>query len=85
MKIENKIMLITYSDSFGRNLKELKEALLRYVDNAIGGIHLLPFFPSSGDRGFAPINYREVDSTFGDWEDVIELSNHYYMMYDYMI
>jgi len=83
--IENKIMLITYSDSFGRNLKELKEALLRYVDNAIGGIHLLPFFPSSGDRGFAPINYREVDSTFGDWEDVIELSNHYYMMYDYMI
>ena len=83
--IENKIMLITYPDSFGRNLKELNEALKGYVDDAIGGIHLLPFFPSSGDRGFAPINYREVDSSFGDWEDVMELSNHYYMMYDYMI
>ena len=28
-KVENKIMLITYSDSLGKNLSELKEILLQ--------------------------------------------------------
>lgn len=27
---------------------------------AVGGLHLLPFYPSSGDGGFAPITYKEV-------------------------
>ena len=84
-KIENKIMLITYADSLGKNLNELKDVLNNYIGDAIGGIHLLPFFPSSGDRGFAPMNYREVDHAFGDWNDVMELSDKYYLMYDYMI
>ncbi len=84
-KIENKIMLITYADSLGKNLTELKEALSTHVGKAVGGIHLLPFFPSSGDRGFAPMTYREVDPAFGTWEDVMELSKDYYLMYDYMI
>lgn len=84
-KIENKIMLITYSDSIGSNLKELKQIVEKYFHDAIGGIHLLPFFPSSGDRGFAPMTYREVDKTFGDWNDILELSEQYYLMYDYMI
>ena len=84
-KIENKIMLITYADCMGNNLKDLKEVLDTYVKDAIGGVHLLPFFPSSGDRGFAPMTYREVDPVFGTWEDVMELSKDYYLMYDYMI
>ncbi|MCI2050153.1 MAG: sucrose phosphorylase, partial [Lachnospiraceae bacterium] len=57
-KAENKIMLITYADSMGKNLKELDEVLSRYFSKAVGGLHVLPFFPSSADRGFAPMTYR---------------------------
>ena len=84
-KFENKIMLITYADSLGKNLKELSYVLDEHISDAIGGIHVLPFFPSSGDRGFAPMTYREVDKSFGDWNDINELSNKYFLMYDYMI
>jgi hypothetical protein len=34
--------------------------------DAIGSIHLLPIFPSTGDRGFAPVNYQEVDPKLGE-------------------
>ena len=72
--MKNKIMLITYADSFGKDLKELKWVVDRYFKREINGIHVLPFFPSSGDRGFSPVNYREVDPAFGDWEDVKALA-----------
>lgn len=84
-KIENKCMLITYSDSMGNNLNDLKYVLDTYFKKAIGGIHILPFFPSSGDRGFAPMDYHKVDPAFGDWSNVEELSKDYYLMFDYMI
>ncbi len=84
-KLENKIMLITYSDSMGKNLKDLDRVLSDYFAKAIGGVHILPFFPSSGDRGFAPINYTEVEPAFGGWKDVERLAEKYYLMFDYMI
>ena len=43
------------------------------------------FFPSTGDRGFAPVDYDEVDPAFGDWEDVKRLGEKYYLMFDFMI
>lgn len=85
MKFNDKIMLITYSDSIGNNLKEMKSVLDRYFSKAVGGVHILPFYPSSADRGFAPKTYREVDPAFGTWEDVEALSENYYLMFDYMI
>ena len=85
MTIQNKTMLITYSDSLGNNLKDLYENLEEHFGNAIGGVHLLPFFPSTGDRGFAPVDYDEVDPAFGDWEDVKRLGEKYYLMFDFMI
>lgn len=84
-KIENKCMLITYSDSMGNNLNDLKHVLDKYFRKAIGGVHILPFFPSSGDRGFAPMDYHKVDSAFGEWKDVEELAENYFLMFDYMI
>lgn len=85
MPIQNKTMLITYSDSLGNNLKDLYENLEEHFGDAIGGVHLLPFFPSTGDRGFAPVDYDEVDSAFGVWEDVKRLGEKYYLMFDFMI
>ena len=78
-------MLITYSDSLGKNFKELHEILEKHVGDAIGGIHLLPFFPSTGDRGFAPSDYTQVNAAFGDWSDVEKLGEKHYLMFDFMI
>lgn len=85
MTLTNKTMLITYSDSLGKNLKELDENISKYFGDAIGGVHLLPFFPSTGDRGFAPVDYDQVDPAFGDWDDVKRLGDKYYLMFDFMI
>lgn len=85
MSIKNETMLITYADSLGKNLKELDENLSKYFKGALGGVHLLPFFPSTGDRGFAPIDYVDVDEAFGSWEDVEKLGEQYYLMFDFMI
>lgn len=76
MKLNNKIMLITYADSLGKDLNELKSVV---------GIHILPFFPSSADRGFAPMQYDQVDVRFGSFENVKELSKDYYLMFDFMV
>ena len=83
--LENKCMLITYSDSMGHNLMDLERVLSTYFKDAVGGVHILPFFPSSGDRGFAPMDYTRVDPSFGGWEDVEKLADKYYLMFDYMI
>ena len=83
--IENKAMLITYADSLGKDLKDLEQVLDGPLAGAFGGVHILPFFPSSGDRGFSPITYREVDPVFGTWDDIDRIGSRYYLMYDYMI
>ena len=85
MTIQNKAMLITYADSLGKNINELHQILKSHFGEAIGGVHLLPFFPSTGDRGFAPSDYTRVDATFGDWADVEALGEDYYLMFDFMI
>ena len=85
MTVQNKAMLITYPDSLGKNIKELTEVLEQDFGDAVGGVHLLPFFPSTGDRGFAPVDYKDVDPQFGTWEDVEKLGEKYYLMFDFMI
>ncbi|MEK4882039.1 MULTISPECIES: sucrose phosphorylase [Paenibacillus] len=85
MQIKNEAMLITYADSMGNNLKELNEVLDTHLQGVVGGVHLLPFYPSSGDRGFAPMDYTKVDSAFGDWAEIEQMSEKFYMMYDFMI
>ena len=50
MSITNKVMLITYPDSLGKNIKELEDVLEYDLNGAVRVIHLLPFFPSTGDR-----------------------------------
>ncbi|MTI61718.1 MAG: sucrose phosphorylase [Firmicutes bacterium] len=85
MPIKNEVMLIAYADSMGKNLKDLKYILNKYFKNAIGGVHILPFYPSSADRGFAPLTYSEIDKEFGSWEDLENLNEDFYLMYDFMI
>lgn len=85
MNVSNKIMLITYPDSMGGNLEKLHHVLEKCFKGAVGGVHILPFFPSSGDRGFSPLTYDMVEPAFGDWSHIGELSKNYYLMCDMMV
>lgn len=85
MSIRNACQLITYADSLGTNLPELRYALSHYLSGLFGGLHLLPFYPSSGDRGFAPLTYNEVDPRFGSWSDIEALAEEYDLMVDMMV
>ncbi len=85
MSIQNKIQLITYPDSLGANLPELHYVLRKYFRHAVKGVHLLPFYPSSSDRGFAPKTYDEVDPAFGTWEDVEKIGRDFDLVIDFMV
>jgi len=85
MTLCNKVQLISYPDSLGSNLSELHYVLRKYLKRAIGGIHLLPFYPSSADRGFAPLTYDRVDPVFGTWEDVEKIGRDFDLIIDFMI
>lgn len=83
--MENQVQLITYPDSLGGDLKELEKNVSKHFKGAIGGIHILPFYPSSSDRGFAPLTHLKVDPEFGDWSDIRRLSKKYTIMADVMV
>ena len=85
MPSKKRIMLITYPDSLGSNLKELNIILNKYFKKVFGSVHILPFYPSSADRGFSPINYDEVDANFGTWNDIKKISNNFNLMFDFMV
>lgn len=83
--LRNQVQLITYPDSLGRNLQELKFVLDRYLRGAVGGVHILPFYPSSADRGYAPLTQLVVDHTFGTWNDVRAIAAQYDLVADLSI
>jgi Alpha amylase, catalytic domain. len=45
----------------------------------------LPPFPSSGDRGFAPITYYEIEPKFGTWDDVKNIGKNFDVLLDLMV
>ena len=85
MPLKNKIQLITYPDSLGANLPELHYVLRKFFSKAVHGVHLLPFYPSSSDRGFAPKTYDEVDPAFGTWDDVEKIGQDFDLIIDFMV
>mgnify|MGYP005623431685 FL=1 len=86
MTVKNKVQLITYPDSLGGDLKTMHEVLETHFPKAFqGGIHILPPFPSSGDRGFAPLTYLEIEPSFGTWEDIRRLGKKHDILLDLMV
>ncbi|HDQ15359.1 MAG TPA: sucrose phosphorylase [Sediminispirochaeta sp.] len=85
MPIKNACQLITYPDSLGGDLAGLRTVLKRHLGDKISGVHILPFYPSSGDRGFAPLTYKKVDLRFGNWEDIQAVAADYELMVDVMV
>ena len=81
-----KPQLISYADSLGGDLASLHELLTTELAGVFtGGLHLLPPFPSSGDRGFAPICYDQIEPDFGDWDDIARLSEAGPLVLDVMV
>jgi len=86
MAVKNKVQLITYPDSLGGNLKTLEKTLDTHFKGLFeGGVHILPPYPSSGDRGFAPLTYLEIDPAFGDWNDINSISKKQDILLDLMV
>ncbi|NTW43463.1 MAG: sucrose phosphorylase, partial [Anaerolineaceae bacterium] len=86
MAVKNQVQLITYPDSLGGNLKTLNSVLLTYFRDIFrGGVHILPPFPSSGDRGFAPLTYLEIEPSFGTWDDIRVIAGNFDVMLDLMV
>jgi len=77
--------LLTYPDSLGGDLRAIRDLLDGPLAGLFGGIHVLPPFPSSGDRGFAPITYDRIDPRFGDWDDIARLARNHEVLLDLMV
>ena len=76
---------MTYADSLGGDLAALDGFLRGTLDGLFAGVHILPPFPSSGDRGFAPVTYDEIDPRFGSWKDIERLAKRHDVLLDLMI
>lgn len=86
MEFPNKVQLITYANSLGKNLEELHAVLAGALAGLFdGGVHILPPFPSSGDRGFAPIDYFQIEKEFGGWQDIATIGERYPVILDLMV
>ncbi len=86
---EKDVMLITYGDSIlSKNkmpLKALNTFLDEYTRGLIKNVHLLPMFPYSSDDGFSVIDYLKINPSLGSWEDIKDLAERYYLMFDGVI
>ena len=82
-------MLITYADMVSqdgsRPLNTLRDFCTARLKGAFSTIHILPFYPWTSDDGFSVIDYREVDSRYGSWEDVSKLSEEFELMFDLVL
>lgn len=86
---ERDVMLITYGDSLVEPgqppLQTLHEFALRYLKGVISTLHILPFFPYSSDDGFSVTDYKAVNPTLGDWDDIERLGADFKLMFDAVI
>ncbi|MBU5673669.1 sucrose phosphorylase [Paenibacillus brevis] len=86
MAVHNQVQLITYPDSLGGSLQTLRKVLDEHFHDIFkGGIHILPPFPSSGDRGFAPLTYFEIEPAFGSWKDIKAIGAKHDVLLDVMV
>ncbi|GJQ51376.1 MAG: sucrose phosphorylase [Anaerolineaceae bacterium] len=81
-------LLILYGDQVqepnAKPLRTLKKFCDKYLTDVVSGIHILPFYPWTSDDGFSVVDYRQVDSALGNWEDVSAMQN-FRLMFDAVI
>lgn len=83
---EKDVILITYGDLVSAAkeppLETMAEFCKKYLNGVFNTLHILPFFPFSSDRGFAVMDFEEVDPNLGNWEDIVNLKTDFKLMFD---
>jgi sucrose phosphorylase len=92
---ERDVVLITYGDQIHPSenrphnatpLATLREWLsFEQLQGLLSVVHLLPFSPYSSDDGFSVIDYRQVASEIGTWDDVRDLADDFDLMFDLVL
>ena len=80
---ERDAVLICYPDQIAdgdRAPLAVLENILQEMGQVFSTIHILPFYPSSSDRGFAVIDHRVVDHRFGSWANISSISSTHQVM-----
>ena len=85
MSVKRRVQLIAYPNRIGKDLRDLAQFVDTRLSRAIGGIHILPPFPSNADGGFSPLTHKEIDSAFGTWSDVEALAAGYDICLDLVL
>jgi sucrose phosphorylase len=83
--IDPRPQLLTYPDSLGGSLAAIADLLDGPLDGLFRGVHVLPPFPSSADRGFAPLTHSEIAPEFGGWDDISRISRRHDVLLDMMV
>lgn len=83
------VVLITYGDMVSEParlpLASLHGFLKATVRGLVSIVHILPFFPYSGDDGFSIIDYHQVDPRLGTWQEVRALAGDFRLMADAVV
>ncbi|MBN1439546.1 MAG: sugar phosphorylase [Anaerolineales bacterium] len=83
------VMLIVYPDQIvqagSAPLSVLADFCLNRLAGVVSLVHILPFFPSSSDDGFAVTDYRRVDPALGSWDDIHRLAHKFQLMIDAVV
>ncbi|NRA40660.1 MAG: hypothetical protein HRU15_21120 [Planctomycetes bacterium] len=86
---ENDSFLITYGDSLldegTAPLQVLRKFLCKHIADDLSIVHILPFCPFTSDDGFSVVDYRQINTDLGTWDDVRDISEHYRMCYDAVV
>jgi sucrose 6(F)-phosphate phosphorylase len=85
LRVPPRPQLITYPGSLGGDLQSLSGLLTGQLAGLFGGVHVLPPFPSSGDRGFSPLTHTEIDPEFGTWGDIEAIAREHMVMLDVVV
>ncbi len=85
MPLRNQVQLIAYPDRMGSGLAELHDLVVRHFANAIGGIHILPPYPSNADGGFSPLTHKAIDPKYGSWDDIERIAARFDLCLDLTI
>ena len=84
------VVLITYADmvkgmSWTKFSSSLRDFCTARLKGAVSTIHILPFYPWTSDDGFSVVDYREVSTDYGTWEDISKLGEDFDLMFDLVL
>ena len=86
---ERDVLLISYADTIVEPDQAPLQTLYDFMEQRLGdtfsAIHLLPYFPSTSDDGFAVSAFRDVREDLGNWENVSKLAARFDLMTDLVL